>query len=274
MASCSLGTSNIRISVVNFNKARAGILKQFGIRTWTGQRTPQFAGVTLQVSQQSKNAQTVYCGPSLEKKSAGAGDNGSEATKFSGRTNPLVPNSYEVESLLTALCDTTSIAEFELKLDGFRLHVMRDLTGKIKPPPPPSPTPIDVIAATETPANGSVSALSLSILKPVPSSGRVHTFLEKAADEGLVILKSPKVGFFRRSRTIKGKRAPPSCKEKQIVKENQVLCFVEQLGGELPIESDVSGEVIKILREDGDPVGYGDALIAILPSFPGIKKLQ
>lgn len=23
-----------------------------------------------------------------------------------------------------------------------------------------------------------------------------------------------------------------------------------------------------------EPVGYGDALIAILPSFPGIKKLQ
>ncbi|XWS11828.1 hypothetical protein CRYUN_Cryun37aG0034500 [Craigia yunnanensis] len=39
-------------------------------------------------------------------------------------------------------------------------------------------------------------------------------------------------------------------------------------------KSDVSGEVIKILREDGDPVGYGDALIALLPSFPGIKKLQ
>ncbi|XWS11739.1 hypothetical protein CRYUN_Cryun37aG0025900 [Craigia yunnanensis] len=38
--------------------------------------------------------------------------------------------------------------------------------------------------------------------------------------------------------------------------------------------SDVSGEVIKILREDGDPVGYGDALIALLPSFLGIKKLQ
>jgi hypothetical protein len=71
-----------------------------------------------------------------------------------------------------------------------------------------------------------------------------------------------------------------------------------------PLQSDVSGEVIKILREDGgklgifgcffifglfvnftlsvhihllcftDPVGYGDALIVILPSFPGIKKLQ
>ncbi|KAI9397629.1 hypothetical protein POPTR_003G061400v4 [Populus trichocarpa] len=66
----------------------------------------------------------------------------------------------------------------------------------------------------------------------------------------------------------------PNSSEKQIIKEGQVLCYIEQLGGELPIESDISGEVIKILREDGEPVGYGDALIAILPSFPGIKKLQ
>lgn len=69
------------------------------------------------------------------------------------------------------------------------------------------------------------------------------------------------------------------------------------------LQSDISGEVVKILRKDGgksvfrrffasnivevslimayqftilvtEPVGYGDALIAVLPSFPGIKKLQ
>ncbi|KAI3515037.1 hypothetical protein L1887_13786 [Cichorium endivia] len=62
--------------------------------------------------------------------------------------------------------------------------------------------------------------------------------------------------------------------QKQIVKEGQVICYVDQLGGDLPIESDVGGQVIKILRDDCEPVGHGDALIAILPSFPGIKKLQ
>lgn len=120
--------------------------------------------------------------------------------------------------------------------------------------------------------------------------------------------------------------------QKDIVKEGQVLCYIEQLGGQIPVEvivivpfgffaffafsvflfvlsffqSDVSGEIVKILREDGgktlfvmslnrssfkfsrltfvfsflfffdstEPVGYNDALITILPSFPGIKKLQ
>ncbi|GMY34173.1 biotin carboxyl carrier protein of acetyl-coa carboxylase [Fagus crenata] len=273
LISGSLGTLNIRISNSDFGRARAGILKQFGVRTWTGQRSPQFAGVTLRVSCQSEKAQSVHCGPLFKSKSAGNIENGSEEAKFSGLTTQLIPNSREVESLLTTLCDTTSIMEFELKLAGFRLFVMRDLTGKTEPPPSQSPAPVSVSATAEAPANGSVST-SLAISKPVPSSGGFQTFLEKAADEGLVLLKSPRVGYFRRSRTIKGKRAPPPCKEKQIVKEGQVLCYIEQLGGELPIESDVSGEVIKILREDGDPVGYGDALMVILPSFPGIKKLQ
>ncbi|TYJ37663.1 hypothetical protein E1A91_A05G390700v1 [Gossypium mustelinum] len=62
--------------------------------------------------------------------------------------------------------------------------------------------------------------------------------------------------------------------QKQIVKEGQVLYYIGQLGCEILTASDVSREVIKILREDGDSIGYGDDLIAILSSFPGIKELQ
>ncbi|KAL0397092.1 UNVERIFIED_CONTAM: hypothetical protein Scaly_0157600 [Sesamum calycinum] len=164
----------------------------------------------------------------------------------------LIPNSFEVESLLTVLCDTTSIAEFELKLSGFRLHVTRNLAEQSVPPEAPYIAPVTAHSVAETPhSNDSASSPSLALTKPVPPSGGLQPLLDKAADQGLKILQSPRVGYFRRSRTIKGKRAPPSCKE-----------------------SDVSGEVVKILREDGDPVGYGDALIAILPSFPGIMKLK
>lgn len=69
---------------------------------------------------------------------------------------------------------------------------MRDLNGKIEPPPSQIPTPVSVSATAEAPGNGSVST-SLVISKPVPSSGGIQTLLEKAADEGLAILKSPRV---------------------------------------------------------------------------------
>ncbi|KAK6153733.1 hypothetical protein DH2020_013372 [Rehmannia glutinosa] len=181
-----------------------------------------------------------------------------EEAVSSDALSTLNPNSFEVESLLKVLCDTTSVAEIELKQSAL-------------PQEPPALAPVTAHSVVETPgSNDSASPSSFALTKQGPSSGGVQTLLDKAADEGLMILQSPRVGYFRRSRTIKGKRAPPSCKEKDIVKEGKVLCYIEQLGGEIPVESDVSGEVVKILREDGDPVGYGDALIAVLPSFPGI----
>ncbi|XP_011014607.1 PREDICTED: biotin carboxyl carrier protein of acetyl-CoA carboxylase 1, chloroplastic-like [Populus euphratica] len=259
----------MKLSKLDFGRATVGNLqKQSGLRAWKGRGRLQHAGVAIS----HKSREAFSCrGSALETELT------TKEIKSLGLTSQLIPNSSEIESLVTEICNTTSIAEFELKLGGFRLYVMRYLTEKNEPTPQPlSPPPLAVTVKTTTDAsdlNGSAST-SLAISKQEPSFGGIVSFLDRAADEGLMILQSPRVGFFRRSRTIKGKRAPPSCKEKQIVKEGQVLCFIEQLGGELPIETDISGEVIRILREDGEPVGYGDALIAILPSFPGIKKLQ
>ncbi|KAK9666337.1 hypothetical protein RND81_14G178100 [Saponaria officinalis] len=198
----------------------------------------------------------------------------------------LIPNSNEVMSLLSDICETISIAEFELKLDGFHLHVTRALLSSgvtdPRPPAPRQPPVPSVSAGTSTssytaskepsPSN-QVFTTSLALTKSGPLGIKSRALLERAADEGLVIIQSPKVGFFRRCRTIKGKRAPPASKEKQAVKEGQVVCYIEQLGWEAPIESDVSGEITKFLCEDGEPVGFGDPIIAVLPSFPGIKKL-
>lgn len=70
----------------------------------------------------------------------------------------------------------------------------RDIAGNSIPPSPPSPTPVSVNTTVDTPdSNGSVASPSLAITKSVPSSGGIQTLLDKAADEGLVILESPKV---------------------------------------------------------------------------------
>ncbi|XP_031474112.1 uncharacterized protein LOC116246393 isoform X2 [Nymphaea colorata] len=187
----------------------------------------------------------------------------------------MFPSSSEVQSLVSDIC-TTSIVEFELKLSGFRLYIARDINGKSNPSSTTATPDVSVsrISTGNLDSNGATPSAALALLEREPPAGNAPKLLESAADAGLILLKSPKVGYFRRSRTIKGKRAPPACNEKQVVKEGQAVCFVEQLGGEIPVESEVAGEVIEILRKDGEAVGYGDPLIAILPSFPGIKKLQ
>lgn len=196
----------------------------------------------------------------------------------------LTPNSFEVHSLLMEVCDETSIAELELKVGEFKLHVKRDV-GKLKgsapavavAPPVPSKPMMESAPAISTPVVSSPAPKSPSLstaallASPASKSGSRFGLLEAAADEGLHFVTSPKVGLFRKSRVVKGKSGRLLCEEGQIVKKGQVVCYVEQLGTQQPVEAENSGEVMKILCKEGEPVGYGDPLIAIRPSFPGIK---
>uniref|UniRef100_A0A7C9CYM3 Acetyl-CoA carboxylase n=1 Tax=Opuntia streptacantha TaxID=393608 RepID=A0A7C9CYM3_OPUST len=178
-----------------------------------------------------------------------------EQGSIADTVSQLIPNSDEVKFLLTEICDKTSVSEFELKLNGFHLRVTRALSGAAEPIASSSPQPSTSISENTTAEasslNRPVSTSAQAICKPGSLAGESWTLLERAADEGLVIIRSPKVGFFQRSRTIKGRRAPPACEEKQLVKEGQVICYIEQLGSQFPVKTDVAGEVIKILCEDG-----------------------
>ncbi|KAH7432723.1 hypothetical protein KP509_07G036300 [Ceratopteris richardii] len=127
----------------------------------------------------------------------------------------------------------------------------------IAPPPAPKSHPSSTAALLATPALKSGSRFGL---------------LEVAADKGLHFVTSPKVGLFQTSQVVKGKSGRPLCEEGQLVKEGQVVCYVEQLGTRHPVQADNSGEIMKILCKDGEPVGYGDPLIAIRPSFAGISE--
>lgn len=276
MAACSFGPSSFKLSNLNFGSGRTKLAALQRSYVTNIQTPLRYDGLVL--SKRSGKSFTGCGCLSAKAQSIANLEDGSEEVESSGSVSQLIPNSLEVESLLTGICDTTSIAEFELKLGGFRLYVMRNLTGDSNSSPPSVSAPVistPVEAQTQAPEpNGSASSASLAISKRVAFSGGDSLLLDRAADEGLVIMNSPRVGLFTRRRIIKKKKMPPSCKENQIVKEGQVVCYIEQLGSQYPVETEVAGEVIKILREDGDPVGYGDPLIAILPSFPGIKKLQ
>lgn len=71
---------------------------------------------------------------------------------------------------------------------------MRELTENVSTPPPSIPTSVSVSTPAEVPeSNGSVPAQSLAITRAEPSSRDIQTLLDKAADEGLVLIQSPRV---------------------------------------------------------------------------------
>ncbi|CAM6033962.1 unnamed protein product [Sphagnum compactum] len=194
----------------------------------------------------------------------------------------LTPNAFEVRSLLMKVCDETEIAELRLKVGPFMLHMKRDLE-KAKESvlavhtaaaPVPSKCKVDSTPVHSPPSKASNGTSSMGMISSFNSKpATLFRLLVAAADEGLLFITSPKVGYFRKGRNVKGKRGKPLCEEGQVIREGQVVCYLEQLGTQQPVEAEISGEVMKVLWEDGEPVGYGDPLIAIRPSFPGIKKL-
>lgn len=190
--------------------------------------------------------------------------------------NATFPNGFE--TLLTEVCDETKIAELKVKFGAFEIHMKRNIDS------PAIPTPIvSEVTAPPVPSKPAVSAPA-SPPPPPKTTEKVSPFtnvsaekaaklaaLESSAPNGYVIVSSPTVGSFRRARTLKGKKQPPACKEGDLIKEGQVIGFLDQFGTELPVKSDVAGEVLKLLYTDGEAVGYGDPLIAVLPSFHGIN---
>ncbi|KAA8539529.1 hypothetical protein F0562_026221 [Nyssa sinensis] len=191
----------------------------------------------------------------------------------------IFPNGFE--ALVLEVCDETEVAELKLKVGDFEMHLKRNV-GATKAPMPviSSVTPPPILAKStiesapaalpSSPPKTSTEKINPFTNVPVEKSAKLAA-LEASGSSGYVLVSSPIVGSFRRGRTLKGKKQPPVCKEGDVIKEGQMIGFLDQFGTELPVKSDVSGEVLKLLFEDGEAVGYGDPLIAVLPSFHGIQ---
>ncbi|XP_008800842.2 uncharacterized protein LOC103715096 isoform X1 [Phoenix dactylifera] len=197
--------------------------------------------------------------------------------------NSTFPNGFE--TFVLEVCDQTNVAELKLKVGDFEMHLKRGIeTPKVPTsiaPPIESPTtappipskPMVESAPAPPPAVSQKSdPTAISPFTNVSTAAKSKlAALEASGSNAYVLVSSPTVGSFRSGRTLKGKKQPPSCKEGDIIKDGQIIGFLDQFGNELPVRSDVEGEVLKVLLKDGEVVGYGDPLVAVLPSFHGIK---
>ncbi|KAH8501328.1 hypothetical protein Peur_043029 [Populus x canadensis] len=226
-----------------------------------------------------RNLRLVSCVKTSEAPAIAKSDDGNKqgSLEKDSLRNATFPNGFE--ALVLEVCDETEIAELKLKVGDFEMHLKRNVGAAKAPlisstPLPPIPTPPMEVSAAVSP---SPSPSKSSVEKTTPftnvSFGKSSKLaaLEASGAIGYVLVASPTVGSFRRNRTVKGKKQPPICKEGDVIKEGQVIGYLDQFGTELPVKSDVAGEVLKLLFNDGDAVGYGDPLIAVLPSFHGIN---
>lgn len=216
----------------------------------------------------AKTPETVVSSKSdvpLDNKSKGSVERNGLRTTF--------PNAFE--ALLLEVCDETSVAEIQLKVGDFEMHLKRNVGAVNAPvaiaPPIPSEPMVQSLSAAPSTSTPKASPEKPNPFASISSAGSSKlAALEASGVNGFKLVTSPTVGSFRRGRTIKGKKHPPNCKQGDVIKEGQVIGYIDQFGTQLPVKSDVAGEVLKLLFDEGDAVGYGDPLIAVLPSFHGL----
>jgi acetyl-CoA carboxylase biotin carboxyl carrier protein len=158
----------------------------------------------------------------------------------------------ELRELLTAL-NQTDIAELTLKSDDFELTVRRGTqngTAQVMT----SPT-IESVAAPAPVATPTPQAT------PVPAPTNNAPVLP-IVDRRLLEIVSPIVGTFYRS---PAPDEPPFADMGTRIQKGQVVCIIEAMKVMNEIESEVAGEVVEILVQNGEPVEYGQVLMRVNP---------
>jgi acetyl-CoA carboxylase biotin carboxyl carrier protein len=147
-----------------------------------------------------------------------------------------------IEQLLRFMSEH-NLEEFEYSQGDLRIRLKKTSVPEI------------IVATAAESRTLAASAPAAPGPSPAPESGR--------SSEDMHLVKSPIVGTFYGSPS---PGAEAFVKIGGFIESGQTLCIVEAMKLMNEIESDVSGEVLRIFAENGQPVEYGQPLFGIRPS--------
>ncbi|HKD49414.1 MAG TPA: acetyl-CoA carboxylase biotin carboxyl carrier protein [Candidatus Acidoferrum sp.] len=160
------------------------------------------------------------------------------------------PELQQIEQLFQFMTDH-NLEEFEYSRGDLHIRLRKPSSGLALSAPRAASAPEIIVS---NPGN-SAGAASQTAAPSAPPEAR--------ATEDLHLVKSPIVG------TYYGSPSPgsePFVKLGAFVETGQTLCIVEAMKLMNEIESDESGEVVRVFVENGQPVEYGQPLFGIRPS--------
>ncbi|BAU65127.1 acetyl-CoA carboxylase, biotin carboxyl carrier protein [Stanieria sp. NIES-3757] len=158
-------------------------------------------------------------------------------------------NFQELRELLSAIAQT-DIAELTLKSDEFELMVRKGTSIT------PTPTTIVTPGVTEVvPPPSPPKSVVLPNSPPETSS-------TPAIDKKWVEITSPMVGTFYRA---PAPEEPPFVDTGERISKGQTVCIIEAMKLMNEIEAEISGQVMEILVQNGEPVEYGQTLMWVNP---------
>lgn len=170
----------------------------------------------------------------------------------------------ELRQLLVTIAQT-DITELTLKSEDFELtvHQAVGVSNQLLPGTTLTsggvvtelPAPLRAALGTEETVTNSVVDSSVN----VPVQGQSPTPLEQR----LVEVISPMVGTFYRA---PAPSEPSFVEVGDRIYVGQTVCIIEAMKLMNEIEAEVSGQIIEVLAQNGEPVEYGQPLMRINPS--------
>ncbi|MEB3356153.1 MAG: acetyl-CoA carboxylase biotin carboxyl carrier protein [Synechococcales bacterium] len=157
---------------------------------------------------------------------------------------------------LLSVFNQTDIEELTIKSGDFELTVRKGRQGEmivgaggVSAAPAASPPPVEMPTAPATPPS---SAAPSAHSPSAPSPNLV--------DSRLTDVTSPMVGTFYRA------PAPDEPSFVEIgdrINPGQTVCIIEAMKLMNELEAEISGEVVEILVENGEPVEFGQVLMRV-----------
>jgi acetyl-CoA carboxylase biotin carboxyl carrier protein len=161
----------------------------------------------------------------------------------------------QLRELLSVL-GKTDISELSLKSEGFELTIKKENQAGARGAAANGVASELTAAASVVPSAPSPTLPSVettNIAPPPPAS---------SASDRLLEITSPMVGTFYRS------PAPDEAPFVEVgdrIRPSQTVCIIEAMKLMNELESEISGEIVEILAQNGEPVEYGQVLIRVKP---------
>jgi len=161
------------------------------------------------------------------------------------------PEMQQIEQLFQFMTDH-NLEEFEYSRGDLHIRLRKPSSGVVLSASRAASAPEIIVANL-----GGTAPAASEAAAPAPTAS------ETRLTEDLHLVKSPIVGTFYGSPS---PGSEPFVKVGAFVETGQTLCIVEAMKLMNEIESDETGEVVRVFVENGQPVEYGQPLFGIRPS--------
>jgi len=158
-------------------------------------------------------------------------------------------NLNEIKQLID-IVNSSDLQETIIEEGAFKITLRKYSTGTTTQMIPTVPTTPAAPAGPSAPAQASAIGLTAETDQP------------SAVASGLIEICSPIVGTFYRSAS---PDAAPFVNVNDSIQNGDVLCIIEAMKLMNEIEAEMSGTVVEILVENGQPVEYNQPLFRVKP---------